>query len=151
VSATTPAPAPAAGTRSAARAALAVIALALVLRSGLFPFAENKHGDAPMRALIAEWLNLVPHAAADPRTYCQFGPLHTTLMRPFLALDPVAPRSSRYLSLLAGYQFLLVLVAAAVTYVDAGSSIPEYAPTIASCQPVTPSEWRYDCPAISPA
>ena len=64
MSATTPAPAPAAGTRSAARAALAVIALALVLRAGLFPFAENKHGDAPMRALIAEWLNLVPHAAA---------------------------------------------------------------------------------------
>ena len=84
------------------RAALAVIALALVLRAGLFPFAENKHGDAPMRALIAEWLNLVPHAAADPRTYCQFGPLHTTLMRPFLALDPVAPRSSRYLSFLCG-------------------------------------------------
>jgi 4-amino-4-deoxy-L-arabinose transferase-like glycosyltransferase len=100
--ATVPAPAPAAGSRSAARAALAVIALALVLRAGLYPFAENKHGDAPMRALIAEWLNLVPHAAADPRTYCQFGPLHTTLMRPFLALDPVAPRSSRYLSLLAG-------------------------------------------------
>lgn len=79
-----------------------MIALALVLRAGLFPFAENKHGDAPMRALIAEWLNLVPQAAADPRTYCQFGPLHTTLMRPFLALDPVAPRSSRYLSLGAG-------------------------------------------------
>ena len=84
------------------RGALAVIALALLLRAGLFPFAENKHGDAPMRALIAEWMNLDPHAAADPRTYCQFGPLHTTLMRPFLALDPVAPRSSRYLSLLAG-------------------------------------------------
>jgi 4-amino-4-deoxy-L-arabinose transferase-like glycosyltransferase len=73
-----------------------------LLRVGLFPLAENKHGDAPMRALIAEWMNLDPHAAADPRTYCQFGPLHTTLMRPFLALDPVAPRSSRYLSLLAG-------------------------------------------------
>ena len=84
------------------RCALAVIALALVVRVGLFPFAENKHGDAPMRALIAEWMNLDPHAAADPRTYCQFGPLHTTLMRPFLGLDPVAPRSSRYLSLLAG-------------------------------------------------
>ena len=81
---------------------LAVIVLALALRAGLFPFAENKHGDAPMRALIAEWMNVDPHAAADPRTYCQFGPLHTSLMRPFLALDPVAPRSSRYLSLLAG-------------------------------------------------
>jgi hypothetical protein len=84
------------------RGALVVIALALLIRVGLFPFAENKHGDAPMRALIAEWMNLEPHAAADPRTYCQFGPLHTTLMRPFLAVDPVAPRSSRYLSLLAG-------------------------------------------------
>jgi 4-amino-4-deoxy-L-arabinose transferase-like glycosyltransferase len=84
------------------RAALAVIGLALLLRVGVFPFAENKHGDAPMRALIAEWLNLDPHAAADPRTYCQFGPLHTTLMRPFLALDGDATRSSRYLSLIAG-------------------------------------------------
>jgi hypothetical protein len=87
---------------SLGRGALAVIALALLIRVGLFPFAENKHGDAPMRALISEWMNLDPHAAADPRTYCQFGPLHTTLMRPFLALDPDAPRSSRYLSLIAG-------------------------------------------------
>ena len=105
--ATTPAPPAAAGARATAGAALAVIVLALVLRGGLFPFAENKHGDAPMRALIGEWLNLVPGAAADPRTYCQFGPLHTTLMRPFLALDPVAPRSSRYLSLLAGMAVFL--------------------------------------------
>ncbi len=81
---------------------LAVLALAVVLRAGLFPFAENKHGDAPMRALIAERLVLDPASAAQPRTYCQFGPLHTTLMRPFIALDRFAPRSSRYLSLLAG-------------------------------------------------
>jgi 4-amino-4-deoxy-L-arabinose transferase-like glycosyltransferase len=81
---------------------LAVLALAVVLRVGLFPFAENKHGDAPMRALIAERLVLDPASAAQPRTYCQFGPLHTTLMRPFIALDRDAPRSSRYLSLLAG-------------------------------------------------
>ena len=73
-----------------------------VLRVGLFPFAENKHGDAPMRALIAERLVLEPASAAVPRTYCQFGPLHTTLMRPFIALDRDAPRSSRYLSLLCG-------------------------------------------------
>jgi len=73
-----------------------------VLRVGLFPFAENKHGDAPMRALIAERLVLDPASAALPRTYCQFGPLHTTLMRPFIALDSYAPRSSRYLSLLCG-------------------------------------------------
>ena len=76
--------------------------LAVVLRVGLFPFAENKHGDAPMRALVAERMVLDPASAAVPRTYCQFGPLHTTLMRPFIALDPYAPRSSRYLSLLCG-------------------------------------------------
>ncbi len=76
--------------------------MAVVLRVGLFPFAENKHGDAPMRALIAERLVLEPASAAQPRTYCQFGPLHTTLMRAFIALDRDAPRSSRYLSLLAG-------------------------------------------------
>jgi Dolichyl-phosphate-mannose-protein mannosyltransferase len=84
------------------RRALFVIALAVVLRVALFPFAENKHGDAPMRALIAERMVLDPPSASLPRTYCQFGPLHTTLMRPFIALDRWAPRSSRYLSLLAG-------------------------------------------------
>ncbi|MES1205521.1 MAG: glycosyltransferase family 39 protein [Pseudomonadota bacterium] len=76
--------------------------MAVVLRLGLFAFAENKHGDAPMRALIAERLVLDAGSAAQPRTYCQFGPLHTTLMRPFIALDRDAARSSRYLSLLAG-------------------------------------------------
>ncbi len=81
---------------------LAVFALAVVLRVGLFPFAENKHGDAPMRALIAERMVLDPASAAQPRTYCQFGPLHTTLMRPFIEIDRWAPRSSRYLSLLCG-------------------------------------------------
>jgi hypothetical protein len=72
------------------RRALFVIALAVVLRVALFPFAENKHGDAPMRALIAERMVLDPPSASLPRTYCQFGPLHTTLMRPFIALDPAA-------------------------------------------------------------
>ena len=70
-------------------AVLPLLALAVVLRVGLFPFAENKHGDAPMRALIAERMVLEPASAAEPRTYCQFGPLHTTLMRPFIALDRV--------------------------------------------------------------
>jgi hypothetical protein len=79
-----------------------VFALALVLRAGLFPFQENKHGDAPMRAIIAERMVIDPASATHPRTYCQFGPLHTTLMRPFLTLDRDAPRSSRYLSLLCG-------------------------------------------------
>ena len=79
-----------------------MLVLAVVLRLALFPFADNKHGDAPMRALIAQRMVLDPASAAQPRTYCQFGPLHTTLMRPFIALDPDLPRSSRYLSLLAG-------------------------------------------------
>ena len=81
---------------------IVVFALAVVLRVGLFPFAENKHGDASMRALIAQRMVLDPASAAVPRTYCQFGPLHTTLMRPFIAFDSYAPRSSRYLSLLCG-------------------------------------------------
>jgi hypothetical protein len=81
---------------------LAIVALAIALRAALFPFAENKHGDAPMRALVAERMVLDPASAAVPRTYCQFGPLHTALMRPFVALDRFAPRSTRYLSFLAG-------------------------------------------------
>src|SRR6187549_535406 len=84
------------------RNAAVAIAVAIVVRLAVFAFADNKHGDAPMRALIAERMVLEPASAADPRTYCQFGPLHTTLMRPFIAVDPVAPRSSRLLSLLAG-------------------------------------------------
>ena len=77
------------------RAALRIIALAFVLRALVFPFADNKQSDAPMRALIAERMVLDPASAAVPRTYCQFGPLHTTLMRPFIAADRLAPRSSR--------------------------------------------------------
>lgn len=79
-----------------------VLVLAFALRAALFPLAENKHGDAPMRALIAERTATDAAAAADPRAYCQFGPLHIALMRPFLALDDEAPRASRYLSLVAG-------------------------------------------------
>jgi len=93
------------------RNAAVAIGLAIVLRVGLFPFAENKHGDAPMRALVAERMVLDPASAAVPRTYCQFGPLHTTLMRPFIALDPLAPRSSRYLSLFAGIAVLFPFLA----------------------------------------
>ena len=93
------------------RAAAAAIGLGIVLRLALFPFAENKHGDAPMRALVAERMVLDPASAAVPRTYCQFGPLHTTLMRPFIAIDPLAPRSSRYLSLLAGIAVLFPFAA----------------------------------------
>jgi len=95
------------------RAAAFAIGLAVVVRVGLFAFAENKHGDAPMRALIAERMVLDPASAQDPRTYCQFGPLHTTLMRPFIALDPFAPRSSRVLSLLCGIAVLFPFLALA--------------------------------------
>ena len=93
------------------RNAALAIGLAILLRLVLFGFAENKHGDAPMRALIAERMVIEPASAAVPRTYCQFGPLHTTLMRPFIALDPLAPRSSRYLSLLAGIAVLFPFLA----------------------------------------
>jgi len=123
-----------------------MIALALVLRAGLFPLAENKHGDAPMRALIAEWMNLDPHAAADPRTYCQFGPLHTTLMRPFLALDPFAPRSSRYLSLLAGVAVFFPFLRLARRLAP-----PRYAPLAALALAVSPLHIQASVTASSEA
>jgi 4-amino-4-deoxy-L-arabinose transferase-like glycosyltransferase len=94
--------APPVATRAASRAALAVVGLALVLRAAVFPFADNKHGDAPMRALIAERIALDPAAAANPRTYCQFGPLHAALMAPLVAVTGDLPTASRALSLLAG-------------------------------------------------
>ena len=110
-----------------ARAA-GLIALAIVLRLAVFPFAENKHSDAPMRALIAERMVLEPASAAVPRTYCQFGPLHTTLMRPFIALDSVAPRSSRTLSLLAGIAVLFPFLAFARRLVgQAGAELATFA------------------------
>src|SRR6185369_11082666 len=104
------------------RNAAVAIGLAIVLRLAAFAFAENKHGDAPMRALIAERMVLEPARAADPRTYCQFGPLHTTLMRPFIALDPVASRSSRYLSLIAGIAVLFPFLALARRLVGQGAA-----------------------------
>jgi 4-amino-4-deoxy-L-arabinose transferase-like glycosyltransferase len=110
---------------SGSRAAVFAIGLAIVVRVGLFAVAENKHGDAPMRALIAERMVLDPAAAHDPRTYCQFGPLHTTLMRPFIALDPFAPRSSRVLSLICGIAVLFPFLALARRLV--GSSAAELA------------------------
>ena len=84
------------------RAAWRIVALAFVLRALVFPFADNKQGDAPMRALIAERLALAPATAANPRTFCQFGPLHPMLMAPFVAVGGNLPRSSRAFSFLAG-------------------------------------------------
>jgi len=80
----------------------AVFALALVVRAALFPFADNKQADAPIRALLAERMNSDPGAAGDPRSFRQFGPLPIEVMRPFLAVDPDARRASRLPSLLAG-------------------------------------------------
>jgi 4-amino-4-deoxy-L-arabinose transferase-like glycosyltransferase len=86
----------------ASRGTIRVLALAFVLRAAIFPFADNKQGDAPMRALVAQRLALDPACAANPRTYCQFGPLHAMLMAPLAALDGDLPRSSRVLSFAAG-------------------------------------------------
>jgi 4-amino-4-deoxy-L-arabinose transferase-like glycosyltransferase len=79
-----------------------VLLLAFALRAAVFPFADNKHGDAPMRALIAERIAHDPASAANPRTYYQFGPLHPLLMAPLVALDGNLPRASRLLSFVAG-------------------------------------------------
>lgn len=91
--------------RPAARltpASWAVIALAVVVRLAVFPFAENKQADAPIRALLAEHMNASPAAAADPRGFRQFGPLPIEVMRPFLAAAGDTRVASRVPSLLAG-------------------------------------------------
>lgn len=79
-----------------------VLGVAVLVRVALFPFAENKQADAPIRTLLAERMNTVPGAAADPRGFRQFGPLPIELMRPFLAAGGDARRASRWPSLLAG-------------------------------------------------
>jgi len=83
-------------------ASWAVIALALLVRLTLFPFAENKQADAPIRALLAEHMNGDPAAAADPRGFRQFGPLPIEVMRPFMAWTGETRVASRVPSLLAG-------------------------------------------------
>jgi len=101
-----PGPAPSASTdaRSFARArgALGILAFALVVRAAVFPFADNKHGDAPMRVLIAERLAHDAAAAASPRTYYQFGPLHPALLAPLVALGGDPSRTTRAFSLVVG-------------------------------------------------
>jgi len=92
---------------SPARAWWMAFALAMAVRLLCFPFAENKQGDSPMRSLLAEHMNHQPGAAADPRVFFQYGPLPILVMRPFLALDPDARRSSRVPSLLAGLAVFL--------------------------------------------
>jgi len=95
------------------------IGLAVVLRLALFPFADNKQGDSPMRALLAERMNGDPAAARDARSFCQFGPLHIEVMRPFMAVVPDARLSSRLPSLLAGLAVLVPFVALARRMVPA--------------------------------
>jgi Dolichyl-phosphate-mannose-protein mannosyltransferase len=100
-----------------------VIWLALAVRLALFPFAENKHADAPIRALIAERMNADPIAAADPRNFCQFGPLPILLLRPFLAVDPDARRSSRVLSFIAGLAVFIPFFALARRMIGSGPAV----------------------------
>jgi len=92
---------------SSTRAWWMAFALAAAVRLLCFPFAENKQGDSPMRSLLAEHMSHQPGAASDPRVFFQYGPLPILVMRPFLALDPDAPRSSRVPSLLAGLAVFL--------------------------------------------
>ncbi len=100
-----------------------VVLVALAVRLALFPFAENKHADAPMRALLAERMNADPAATTDPRSFCQFGPLPIEIMRPFLAIDPDARRSSRVPSLIAGMAVFLPFFALGRRMVGAGPAM----------------------------
>src|SRR5450432_4325542 len=99
-----------------------VVGVAVAIRLTLFMFAENKQADAPMRALIAERMSADPGAAADPRSFCQFGPLPIELMRPFMALDADARRSSRLLSLVAGIAVFVPFFALGRRLLDAAGS-----------------------------
>ena len=80
----------------------------LALRAALFPFAENKHGDAPMRALIAERMVLDPAQRRRTR-----GPTASsgrcTPRSCARSSRSIATRrrSSRYLSFLAGMAVFL--------------------------------------------
>ncbi len=84
-----------------------VFGVAVLVRVGLFPFAENKQADAPIRTLLAERMNDEPGAAADPRGFRQFGPLPIELIRPFLAVAGGGRWASRMPSLLAGLTVFL--------------------------------------------
>jgi len=80
----------------------AVIALAVLVRMAVFPFADNKQADAPIRALLAQHMNASAAAAADPRGFLQFGPLPIEVMRPVMAVTGETRVASRLPSLLAG-------------------------------------------------
>src|SRR6185295_1138250 len=105
--------------RAGDRILWAGIAVAIALRLALFPFADNKQGDSPIRALLAERMNADPAAAGDAHSFCQFGPLHLEVMRPFMALIADARLSSRLPSLLAGLAVLLPFIALARRMVPA--------------------------------
>lgn len=86
---------------------------ALLLRLLVFPFAENKHADAPMRAMLAEYRGTVPGAARDPRTFFQFGPLPIEITQAFLVFGGDVRLLSRLPSLLAGLALFLPFIALA--------------------------------------
>jgi len=109
--------------------------LGVVLRLVLFFFQDDKHADAPMRALIAERLNLEASARASTAAFCQFGPLPIELMRPFLSLSSAlswpggASFTSRLLALLCGVLTLPLFAryAAAWTEDSKGPGAPQAA------------------------
>jgi hypothetical protein len=107
--------------------------LAAVVRLGVFGWAENKQGDAPMRVLIAERMNADPAAARDARSFCQFGPLPIEVIRPFLRLDPDPRRASRWPSLVAGLAVLPWLFALGRRLLERPSVEP--APPRAAAEP----------------
>lgn len=119
-----PPAAPPPGTaRGGARAGRVIIWVAFALRLAVFPITENKQADAPMRTLLAERMNADPAAAADPRSFCQYGPLPIALIRPFLALDPDARRSSRVPSFLAGMAAFVPFLALAWRMTPVASAV----------------------------
>src|SRR5262245_10473172 len=99
----------------------------------MFEASENKHGDAPIRALIAERMNMEPTYAWDASAYRQFGPVHLLAMRPFLKLDRDTPRASRWLSLIAGVlSFFPLVILARRLYGDRAAALSALAMAVSS-------------------
>jgi CBS domain-containing protein len=99
--------------RNAGHALAWVVACALVVRLLAFAFAENKHADAPMRALLAEYRSTTPGATWDPRTFFQFGPLPIALTQAFMAFGGDGRVLSRVPPMLAGLALFLPFIALA--------------------------------------
>jgi hypothetical protein len=99
--------------RRPVRALAWVLGCALAVRLLAFAFAENKHADAPMRALLAEYRSTTPGATWDPRTFFQFGPLPLALTQASLALGGDVRLVSRVPPLLAGLALFVPFIALA--------------------------------------